>query len=124
LTNRVLSVIRESLTKIGVSVLHASVTTAGSVLPVLFADTVVFQRVGEILLISTLFSIVYALVLLPSLLAVLGPAASKDDHVFVTLTRNRRGCGSLLLRVAVCAVIFGVVFVLSYVLSSVDIVDA
>ena len=62
-----------TLTKIGVSVLHAAITTFLAVVCLLFCDSAIFVKFGQILAVSVCASITCALFLLPSLLLRFGP---------------------------------------------------
>ena len=63
----------EAMTKIGVSVFHAALTTMLSVIMLLFCNVTLFVKFGQIILVSVVISIIFALVPLPAMLGMLGP---------------------------------------------------
>ena len=67
------ALVTQALTKIGVSVLHAAVTTLLSVVCLLFCRVTLFVKFGQIIMVSVFVSIVFALVPLPAMLGLYGP---------------------------------------------------
>jgi predicted RND superfamily exporter protein len=68
-----MALVTQALTKIGVSVFHAALTTLLSVIMLLFCNVTLFVKFGQIILVSVVISIIFALVPLPAMLGMLGP---------------------------------------------------
>jgi predicted RND superfamily exporter protein len=67
------ALVTQALTKIGVSVMHAAGTTFLSVVCLLFCTVTLFVKFGQIIMVSVLISIAFALMPLPASLGLLGP---------------------------------------------------
>jgi hypothetical protein len=65
-----------SMAHIGVPVFSSSVTTIGASFFLLFCDIQLFGRFGSVVMISTVVSVVFSLVMLPSLLVLFAPPPS------------------------------------------------
>jgi hypothetical protein len=85
-----------SLTLVGVSIIHASVTTFLAVVCLLFCTIKIFVQVGLIISFSCIVSFFYASVPLPALLSTVGPE------------RMRRPCMYRAIALAVATVLLGV----------------
>ena len=83
------ALVTQALTKIGVSVLHAAGTTFLSVICLLFCTVTLFVKFGQIILVSVLISIAFALMPLPASLGLMGPKRFRRSfkrQVFMLLT--------------------------------------
>ena len=69
------ALVTQALTRIGVSVLHAATTTFLSVVCLMFCGVVLFVKFGQIIAVSVVVSILFALMPLGSMLGLVGPRA-------------------------------------------------
>ena len=97
----------QAIEHIGPSLINASATTVFSVIALLFCTIGVFTKVGEILVLSSSVSIIYALVPLTSMLSLNGPEF------------QQRNCLGTLRVVAAICVVVGTCLLLYVVLKSV-----
>ena len=103
---RAVARILQAIERIGPSLINASATTVFSVIALLFCTIGVFTKVGEILVLSSSVSIIYALVPLTSMLSLNGPKFQQRDCL-----------GTLRVVAAICVVV-GTCLLLYVVLQS------
>ena len=64
---------RQAITSIGPSIISASITTTGSSIFLVFCQIYIFQQMGWLLIVNTVFAIGVAMLTFPSILSLFGP---------------------------------------------------
>ena len=64
---------RDAITSIGPSIISASITTTGSSIFLVFCQIYIFQQMGWLLIVNTVFAIGVAMLTFPSILSLIGP---------------------------------------------------
>jgi len=90
---------RISMLRVGGAILSSSVSTLGSSMFLLFCTMNIFVKLGSVVITVTLFSILFALAVLPATLMLVGPSPDPTYCKFIrrmlglSETRKRRGRG-------------------------------
>jgi len=91
-TNRE-TILRETLTEIGISVLSGGITTCSSVLMLFFTTITFFTKFGEFIFVNIVASLIYSFGFFCILLAIIGP--TKDQGTWTSFVNCwKRYCGS------------------------------